>query len=64
MAKLGRTALRDREAVLVSAGCLKIESVEADCAYKRQISPAVVARLDRATRYSREVEMNEKPRRT
>ena len=52
-AKLGRIAPRDREAVSADTRCLKIESADIYRARMRHIPHAVIARLDRATQYSR-----------
>jgi hypothetical protein len=52
-AKLGRIAPRDREALSADTRCLKIESADIYRARMRHIPHAVIARLDRATQYSR-----------
>ena len=52
-AKLGRIAPRDREAVSADTRCLKIESADIYRARMHHIPHAVIARLDRATQYSR-----------
>jgi hypothetical protein len=64
-AKLGRIAPRECEVVFVGTRGLKIESADIYRARMRHIPHAVIARLDRATQYSRGGRDGiERPRRT
>src|ERR1700704_1618036 len=64
-AKLGRIASRECEVVFVSTRCLKIEPADIYRARMRHIPHAVIARLARATQYSRGGrDGSERPRRT